>query len=76
MRWSQLCVSGGTLTVHVQLDRGGDRDGDVVIGRLAREDGVEVGAGEVGDLEVVDDLIKGDMLIRSIISAVLYFIGI
>ena len=38
-----------TLTIHVQFDRGRDWNRDVVVGRLAGEDGVQVAAFQILD---------------------------
>ena len=54
MRHQQL--SGNLLTVHVKLDRRRRRDGEVVVGGLARQDGVEVLPPELDELELVDHL--------------------
>ena len=39
---SEMEESVGLLTLHVEFDGGGDGHGDVVVGRLAGEDGVQV----------------------------------
>ena len=54
------------LTVHVQLDWGGDGDRDVVVGGLTREDGMEVGAFEVFEAQLVFGLERGLIAIGGI----------
>ena len=48
--------------MHVELDGSGDGDGDVVVGRLAGEDGVEVVPLELGQPELVGDAALGNLL--------------
>ena len=44
------------LTVHVKLDRRGRRNGEVVVGGLARQDGVKVLPAKLDQLQLVDHL--------------------
>ena len=48
--------------MHVDLDRGGDGHGEVVVGRLARQDGVEVGPGQLEEAKVVRHPVRADLL--------------
>ena len=54
------------LTVHVQLDWGGDGHRDVVVGGLTREDGMEVGTFEVFEAQLVFGLERGLIAIGGI----------
>lgn len=50
------------LTIHVDLDRGGHGHGEVVVGRLARQDRVEVRPGQLEEAQVVRDPVGADLL--------------
>lgn len=53
--------------MHIEFDGGGYGHGDVVVGGLAGQDGVEVGAGQAVELELVDDFAVTD-LVRVIVQ--------
>ena len=52
-------INRGGLTCDVQLDRCGNWNGHVVICCLAREDGVEILPGDLGDDELVGHFVAG-----------------
>ena len=57
-----VCNAKSRLTVHVEFDGGGDGHGDVVVGGLARQDGVQVAPPEAGQPQLVGDAALAHLL--------------